>query len=99
MHFTANDHALEIQLEKGDIQFSNNLALFHAREAFKDGADSQKRHLVRMWLRNDNLAWETPKELEEPWKEIYGQVRQPAWHMEPGHGPAHVIDAKRSCHG
>ncbi|KAL9625233.1 MAG: hypothetical protein Q9160_000635 [Pyrenula sp. 1 TL-2023] len=99
VHFTADDHALEIQLEKGDMQFTNNFALLHAREAFKDGADRQKRHLIRMWLRNDKLAWETPKELEEPWKEIYGTARQPAWHMEPGHGTSHVINRSNSCHG
>ncbi|RMZ86330.1 hypothetical protein DV736_g6445, partial [Chaetothyriales sp. CBS 134916] len=99
VHFSADHHSLNIQLEKGDMQFINNLALFHAREAFKDGADSQKRHLIRMWLRNEDLAWTTPKELQGPWEEIYGSTRKPVWHMSPEHGRAHVINSKRSCHG
>ncbi len=29
------------------------------------------RHLVRLWLRNDELAWKTPKPLEQIWKTLY----------------------------
>ncbi|KEF59890.1 uncharacterized protein A1O9_04738 [Exophiala aquamarina CBS 119918] len=99
VHFTAEKHALDIQLEKGDIQFLNNLALFHAREAFQDGDDSRQRHLVRMWLRNEDLAWKTPDELQLPWEHIYGRAREPVWHMSPNHGRAHVINGRESCHG
>ncbi|RMZ83944.1 hypothetical protein DV737_g1373, partial [Chaetothyriales sp. CBS 132003] len=99
VHFTADNHSLSLQLEKGDMQFINNLAVFHAREAFKDGADSQKRHLIRMWLRNEGLAWTTPKGLQGPWEEIYGSTRKQVWHMSPEHGRAHVINARSSCHG
>lgn len=99
VHFTAEKHALNFQLEKGDIQFLNNLALFHAREAFEDGEDSRQRHLIRMWLRNGDLAWQTPEELRAPWEQIYGGARDPVWHMTPTHGRAHVINGRRSCHG
>jgi hypothetical protein len=30
-----------------------------------------RRHLVRLWLRNDDLAWTTPKGLELNWKRLY----------------------------
>jgi hypothetical protein len=30
-----------------------------------------RRHLVRLWLRNDGLAWTTPKPLEVIWKRLY----------------------------
>lgn len=30
-----------------------------------------RRHLVRLWLRNDELAWTTPKPLELIWKRLY----------------------------
>lgn len=99
VHFTANKHAMNIQLEKGDMQFSNNLALFHAREAFKDGPDSSKRHMIRMWLRNERYAWTTPTELRNIWAEIYGETQSPVWYMFPDHDRAHVINRAKSCHG
>lgn len=29
------------------------------------------RHLLRLWLRNEELAWEIPKDLEAIWKRLY----------------------------
>ena len=48
---------LSIQLEKGDMQFIDNLAILHAREAFvvSDETD-KKRSTVKMWLAYDDLA-------------------------------------------
>ncbi|KAF4468525.1 Clavaminate synthase [Fusarium albosuccineum] len=36
VHFTAVKHQLVIKLEPGDIEIFNNMALFHARNGFKD---------------------------------------------------------------
>lgn len=30
-----------------------------------------RRHLLRLWLRNDELAWKTPEPLKDPWKRLY----------------------------
>jgi hypothetical protein len=30
-----------------------------------------RRHLLRLWLRNEDLAWKTPKALEANWKRLY----------------------------
>lgn len=30
-----------------------------------------RRHLIRLWLRNDELAWKTPGPLEHIWKRLY----------------------------
>lgn len=49
------DEALSVDfdLEPGQIQFVDNRALGHSRTAFVDDPDpAQKRHLVRLWLRN-----------------------------------------------
>jgi len=29
------------------------------------------RHLLRLWLRNEDLAWKTPKESEDNYKKLY----------------------------
>jgi hypothetical protein len=39
VHFAAVKHQLAIKLEAGDIEVFNNLALFHARNAFTDNSD------------------------------------------------------------
>ncbi|KAF5675407.1 Clavaminate synthase [Fusarium circinatum] len=36
VHFTAVKHQLVIKLKIGDIEVFNNMALFHARDGFKD---------------------------------------------------------------
>lgn len=41
LHFTAMKHQLTMQLEKGDIQFINNVALVHAREGFRDEPENR----------------------------------------------------------
>ncbi len=30
-----------------------------------------RRHLIRLWLRNDELAWKTPEVLAPIWKRLY----------------------------
>lgn len=49
----ANDPAfhLEMDFAPGDIQFLNNGAILHAREAYEDHEDpDRRRHLLRLWL-------------------------------------------------
>lgn len=49
----ANDPSfhLEMDFEQGDIQFLNNGRILHAREAYDDWEDPDKRrHLLRLWL-------------------------------------------------
>jgi Taurine catabolism dioxygenase TauD, TfdA family len=42
---------LRMHFQEGDMQFINNHAILHAREAFEDHDDpEQKRHLLRMWI-------------------------------------------------
>lgn len=70
----AEKHAVSIAARPGDILFINNLALLHKREAYvdvDDGADT-RRHLVRLWLRNPEMAWEIPEDMKAPWRAAYG---------------------------
>lgn len=48
---TARETALNMMLERGDIQLVNNLTVVHARESFEDYVDlDQRRYLLRLWL-------------------------------------------------
>ncbi|KAK3906362.1 hypothetical protein C8A05DRAFT_40786 [Staphylotrichum tortipilum] len=68
----ATKHRRRLDLEKGDMVFINNLSLLHARESYKDHETGPGRHLVRLWLRNKELAWEVPKEIWAPWEAAFG---------------------------
>ncbi|KAH8654984.1 hypothetical protein BGZ60DRAFT_418179 [Tricladium varicosporioides] len=75
LHFLAERFSLTLDFQKGDIQFINNLALFHARDGFVDELGNE-RHLLRLWLRDSELAWETPVPLQERWDELYKDVTE-----------------------
>ncbi|KAI1344191.1 TfdA family taurine catabolism dioxygenase TauD [Xylariaceae sp. FL0016] len=73
IHFLGEKFALNTHFQKGDIQYVNNLAVFHARDGFRDTPEKQ-RHLMRLWLRDPELAWQTPEVLQWRWDELYGGV-------------------------
>jgi hypothetical protein len=75
---------LEIATQAGDIHFINNLTILHRREGFVDGTDgTQKRHLVRMLLRDSKQGWAIPKELQRDWFEAFERDADRVWHLEP----------------
>lgn len=75
---------MEIQTRPGDIHFINNLAILHRREGFVNGqAPSEKRHLVRMRVRNDKLGWSLPEELKREWYDAFEKPADRVWHLEP----------------
>ena len=41
MHYAAEKHALALEFKPGDIQFVNNLSVFHARAGFRDSPTQQ----------------------------------------------------------
>jgi hypothetical protein len=69
---------LDMVLKPGDIQFLHNHQIFHARAAFTDYADcDRKRHLLRLWLSvPEPLGWSLPQAYQEGrYKSITGRVR------------------------
>ncbi|TFK36380.1 hypothetical protein BDQ12DRAFT_609947 [Crucibulum laeve] len=70
IHFYAEKVALGLNFQKGDIQFINNLSIFHGRDAFVDTPE-KTRHLLRLWLRNEELAWKIPTELQPTWDRVF----------------------------
>ncbi|KAG6853962.1 hypothetical protein C0991_012108 [Blastosporella zonata] len=73
IHYLGEKYNVGLNFQKGDIQYINNLAVFHARDGFVDTPE-KTRHLLRLWLRNEELAWSTPKELESTWKRLYYSI-------------------------
>ena len=46
------DMRIDMELGQGDMQFINNYTTLHARTAFEDFAEPErKRHMVRLWLK------------------------------------------------
>ncbi|KAF9013811.1 Clavaminate synthase-like protein [Hymenopellis radicata] len=70
LQFTAEKFAYNMTLQKGDIQYISSLGLLHAREGFRDEED-HTRHLIRLWLRNTELAWKMPDILKPYWDRMY----------------------------
>ncbi|EED19027.1 TfdA family oxidoreductase, putative [Talaromyces stipitatus ATCC 10500] len=75
LHFLGEKHSVQLDFRKGDIQYVNNLAIFHARKGFVNAPDKQ-RHLLRLWLRDSEYAWETPIQLQDRWDEIYKELSE-----------------------
>lgn len=75
---------LEIITQAGDLHFINNLVVLHRRQAFVDGdCRQQRRHLVRLRLRDDEMGWSIPPQLEPEWSRAFGPGRKKVWHPEP----------------
>lgn len=75
---------VDIQTQAGDMHFINNLAVLHRRDEFADGAAPRdRRHLVRMILRNERLGWAIPDELRRHWHDAFDKDMCRSWHLEP----------------
>ena len=76
---------LEIQTQAGDMHFINNLAVLHRREGFADGETAvEKRHLVRMRLRDSQHGWKIPESLKTEWHDVFEKEdAEKVWHLEP----------------
>jgi hypothetical protein len=84
VHFLAKKHQLVTRMFPGDIRFINNLALLHCRESYED-SDTTRRHLIRLWLRNDRLAWALPPELQQSWDLVFDDDpdKHKRWELQP----------------
>ncbi|KAL2869466.1 TauD/TfdA family dioxygenase [Aspergillus lucknowensis] len=90
IHYLGEKHGLTVKLERGDMLLYNNLALLHGRNGFTDvptvEGEGQKRHVLRLWMRNSELAWKTPPGLERDWFLVYGDSERRAkahWGIRP----------------
>ena len=62
---TAEECAVDIAFNPGDVQFLNNFVTLHTRRAYEDWPEAaRKRHLLRVWL-SDPEARPVPKDQRE----------------------------------
>lgn len=66
LHLTAETTALSIDLLPGDLEYFNNLTVFHARTASEDTPE-ETRHLLRIWLKNEEFRTEHGKKFQKRW--------------------------------
>ncbi|KAJ8132020.1 hypothetical protein O1611_g1602 [Lasiodiplodia mahajangana] len=74
LHFLGDKFCVNTDFQKGDMQYINNLAIFHARDGFTDTPEKQ-RHLIRLWLRDPENAWQTPSVLQWRWDQLYKDIK------------------------
>lgn len=75
---------LQLKTQAGDLHFVNNLAVLHRRDGFVDGeAAQEKRHLVRMRLRDDDEGWGIPVPLQGDWFEAFEKEGEKLFHLDP----------------
>lgn len=60
----ANENAIELDVQVGDIQLVNNLAILHARSGWVD-RPGHERHYYRLGLHDPENAWARPVKYEE----------------------------------
>ncbi len=61
---SARAHSITVESQPGDIQLLNNFAVMHSRNGFRD-SQTQRRHLMRMGVRDEDEAWQLPDFAEE----------------------------------
>ncbi|KAJ6109402.1 hypothetical protein N7486_001637 [Penicillium sp. IBT 16267x] len=85
LHFLAEEHSAALDFQKGDVQYVNNLSIFHARNGFTD-APGKERHLLRFWLRDPGNAWKTPEPLQYRWDTVFKNITEDeqAFPLNPG---------------
>ncbi len=67
VHLAATSTMCTVAYQKGDIVFFNNRRILHGREGFSDGAQA-KRHILRLWLRDEEMSGPPPRPLVKAWK-------------------------------
>jgi hypothetical protein len=72
LNIVAGFVAVKIELNAGDMIFFNNMGMLHGRDAYVDNELlGHRRHLLRLVLRDEQAAWDLPKELRELWESLF----------------------------
>lgn len=76
----------QLDRQTGDIQFINNLSIMHARAAYGTDNKRSTRHLLRMFLRDPENAWEKPAAFKNNFDDPFTPGRQqdlPVMDLDP----------------
>ncbi|KAF2036378.1 Clavaminate synthase-like protein [Setomelanomma holmii] len=73
----AKRFCVKLDRKQGDIQFFNNLSIMHARAAYRgSNGKPSTRHLLRMFLRDPENAWEKPAAYRKNFNDPFTPGRQ-----------------------
>ncbi|KAK0615150.1 hypothetical protein B0T17DRAFT_610146 [Bombardia bombarda] len=101
VHFIARKHEIKPRMERGDMRLINNMALLHRREAFANNRDEGvERHMVRIWLHNEDECWKLPEPLRLAWARVFDdEDRDEHWDLAPIRNPLNgrVMHIGGSC--
>ncbi|KAI9694609.1 MAG: hypothetical protein M1822_000225 [Bathelium mastoideum] len=61
---------IKLDHQPGDLQFTNNLALLHARDKYVDSS-AKGRHMLRLGLRDPERAWDVPEQYRWMFDELF----------------------------
>ncbi|OTB14990.1 hypothetical protein K445DRAFT_12270 [Daldinia sp. EC12] len=97
LHFIAKKHEFKPRILKGDLRFINNMAIMHRREAFENSANNH-RHLVRIWLNNEDKCWKLPEPLRIAWARVFeDEERDAHWDIMPVRKNGKILRVAGSC--
>ncbi|KAL4975015.1 hypothetical protein BDW66DRAFT_167438 [Aspergillus desertorum] len=97
IHFVARKHEITPRIERGDLRFINNMAVLHRREAFENSGGNA-RHLIRIWLNNEQMCWKLPRTLQLSWARIFeDNERDEHWDIEPPRRGGKILRVAGSC--
>ncbi|KAK7928359.1 Clavaminate synthase-like protein [Apiospora marii] len=97
VHFLAKKHEFRPRMLKGDLRLINNMAIMHRREAFENSS-LHSRHLVRMWLNNEEACWKLPGPLRIAWARIFDdEEREGHWDIMPVRKNGKILRVAGSC--
>ncbi|KAL3471566.1 hypothetical protein BJX99DRAFT_250348 [Aspergillus californicus] len=97
IHFVARKHEISPRIQLGDLRFINNMAVLHRREAFENSA-GMSRHLIRLWLNNEEMCWKLPRTLQLSWARIFDdEERVEHWDIEPPRKDGKILRVAGSC--
>jgi Taurine catabolism dioxygenase TauD, TfdA family len=72
----AKRFSTKLDRKQGDIQFINNLSIMHAREAYQGtNGKASTRHLLRMFLRDPEHAWDKPTRFRNSFEDPFTHGR------------------------
>lgn len=97
LHFVAEKHEIMPTMENGDMRFFNNMAIMHRREAFEND-EAHERHLIRLWLKNEDKCWSLPAPLKLAWARVFEDDERDAfWDIEPPKKNGRMLRVAGSC--
>lgn len=97
IHLVAEKYEIRPTMEKGDMRFFNNMGILHRREAFEND-DGNERHLIRLWLNNEEKCWQLPAALKLAWARVFEDYdREAFWDIVPPRENGKVLRVAGSC--